>query len=44
VRPPYVGPHKDFLFIEAVILPCGTGNRVDKLLVFVDFIRAMRPH
>jgi hypothetical protein len=43
LRPPYVGPHKDFLFIEAVILPCGTDTRVDKLLVFADFIRALRP-
>jgi hypothetical protein len=43
MRPPYVGPHKDFLFIEAVILPCGAERRVDKLMVFVDFIRALRP-
>jgi len=43
MRPPYVGPHKDFLFIEAVILPCGQGSRVDKLMVFVDFVRALRP-
>ena len=40
MRPPYVGPHRDFMFIEAVILPCGTGAHVDKLMVFVDFIRA----
>ncbi len=43
LRPPYVGPHKDFLFIEAVILPCGCDARVDKLMVFADFIRALRP-
>ena len=42
LRPPYVGPHQDFLFIEAVILPCGTGDRVDKLMVFADFLRALR--
>ena len=42
MRPPYVGPHKDFLFIEAVILPCGSGRCVEKLMVFVDFIRALR--
>jgi hypothetical protein len=42
VRPPYVGPHKDFLFIEAVILPCGTGSHVDKLMVFADFVRAAK--
>jgi hypothetical protein len=44
MRPPYVGPHKDFLFIEAVILPCGSGASVEKLMVFVDFIRALRLH
>jgi len=43
LRPPYVGPHKDFLFIEAVILPCGAGPEVDKLMVFADFVRALRP-
>ncbi len=43
VRPPYVGPHKDFLFIEAVILPCGMDHRVDKLMVFADFVRTLRP-
>lgn len=43
MRPPYVGPHKDFLFIEAVILPCATDARIDKLMVFVDFIRGLRP-
>jgi hypothetical protein len=42
VRPPYVGPHKDFLFVEAVILPCGTGRGVHKLMVFADFVRAVR--
>jgi hypothetical protein len=42
MRPPYVGPHRDFMFIEAVILPCGTASRVDKLMVFVDFVRAAK--
>ena len=42
MRPPYVGPHKDFMFIEAVILPCGTGSRVEKLMVFVDFVGAAK--
>jgi hypothetical protein len=41
MRPPYVGPHRDFMFIEAVILPCGTETRVDKLMVFVDFVRSL---
>jgi hypothetical protein len=44
MRPPYVGPHRDFMFIESVILPCGCGSRVDKLMIFVDFVRALRPH
>ena len=42
MRPPYVGPHRDFMFIEAVILPCGSGSRVDKLMVFVDFVRGLK--
>jgi hypothetical protein len=42
VRPPYVGPHKDFLFVEGVILPCGTDSLVDKLIVFADFVRAAK--
>lgn len=38
-RPPYVGPHKDFLFIESIILPlAANGTTVDKLMFFVDFI------
>ena len=43
VRPPYVGPHKDFLFIEAVVLPCRVDARVDKLMLFLDFVRAAKP-
>jgi len=42
MRPPYVGPHRDFMFIEAVILPCGAGSRVEKLMVFVDFVRTLK--
>jgi hypothetical protein len=38
-RPPYVGPHKDFLFIESIILPLGADREtVDMLMVFVDFV------
>lgn len=39
-RPPYIGPHKDFLFVESIILPL-SGNRrsVDMLMFFVDFVR-----
>lgn len=37
--PPYIGPHKDFLFIESIILPLAAdGTNVDKLMFFVDFI------
>jgi hypothetical protein len=47
MRPPYVGPHREFLFLEAVILPLaaadsaadGTSAPIDKLMVFVDFTR-----
>jgi len=42
MRPPYVGPHRDFMFIEAVILPLGAATRVDKLMVFVDFVRSLK--
>lgn len=38
-KPPYVGPHKDFLYIESIILPLATDHvRIDKLMFFVDFI------
>ena len=38
-RPPYIGPHKDFLFVESVILPlAGDGQSVDMLMFAVDFI------
>ncbi len=38
-RPPYIGPHKDFLYIESIILPlAGDGHHVDMLMFFVDFI------
>lgn len=39
-RPPYVGPHKDFMFVESVILPLAADHEhVDMLMFFVDFIR-----
>jgi hypothetical protein len=38
-RPPYVGPHKDFLYVESIILPLAdNGQTVDMLMFFVDFI------
>jgi hypothetical protein len=45
-RPPYIGPHKDFLFVESVILPlAGDGQTIDMLMFAVDFIggAAMAP-
>jgi len=39
-RPPYIGPHKDFLHVESVILPLASDHvSVDMLMFFVDFIR-----
>jgi hypothetical protein len=40
IKPNYVGPHKDYLFIEAVMLPLGTDHRqVDMIMIFIDFLR-----
>ncbi len=42
-RPPYIGPHKDFLYVESVILPLAKdGRNVDMLLFAVDFIGALK--
>jgi hypothetical protein len=39
IRPNYVGPHKQFLFIESAVLPLGNDpDRVDMLMLFVDFL------
>jgi hypothetical protein len=39
IRPNYVGPHKQFLFIESAVLPLGADpERVDMLMLFVDFL------
>jgi hypothetical protein len=41
LRPDYVGPHKQFLTIESVILPLASDREtVDMLMIFVDFLRA----
>lgn len=38
-KPPYVGPNKDFLYIESIVLPLAQDHRqVDMLMFFVDFI------
>ncbi|WP_374307191.1 PAS domain-containing protein [Dongia sp.] len=40
-RPPYIGPHRDFLFVESIILPlAGDDQEVDMLMFAVDFIGA----
>ena len=39
LRPPYVGPHKDFLHIEAVMLPLAQDHRtVDMIMIFLEFM------
>lgn len=43
-KPPYVGPHKDFLYIESIILPLAADHaRIDMLMFFVDFIGRTAP-
>lgn len=38
-HPPYVGPHKDFPYIESIILPLSSdGRQVDMLMFAVDLI------
>jgi hypothetical protein len=40
IKPNYVGPHKDYLFIEAVMLPLAEDHRnVDMIMIFIDFMR-----
>jgi hypothetical protein len=46
LRPPYVGPHKDFLHIDAVVLPLGKDHKeADMLMIFIEFLStsAKRP-
>lgn len=39
-RPTYVGPHKDFTFVENILLPLGTARHGWGMqLMFIDFIR-----
>ena len=39
IRPNYVGPHHDFMFIESAVLPLGDDpDQVDMLMLFVDFL------
>lgn len=40
IKPNYVGPHKDYLFIESVMLPLANDHRrVDMIMIFIDFLR-----
>jgi hypothetical protein len=40
-RPPYVGPHKEFKYCEAAVMPwCDRQGLVDRVLVAVDFLMA----
>jgi hypothetical protein len=40
-RPPYVGPHKEFKYCEAAVMPwAGSNGLVDRVLVAVDFLMA----
>jgi len=40
-RPPYVGPHKEFKYCEAAVMPwCNRDGLVDRVLVAVDFLMA----
>lgn len=39
IRPNYVGPHREFMFIESAVLPLGPDpEHVDMLMLFVDFL------
>jgi hypothetical protein len=38
-RPPYVGPHKEFKFCEAAVMPwINSAGLVDRLMVAVDYL------
>ena len=40
-RPPYVGPHKEFKYCEAAVLPwLDSAGNVDRLMVAVDYLIA----
>jgi hypothetical protein len=40
-RPPYVGPHKEYKYCEAAVMPwCNRDGAVDRVLVAVDFLTA----
>ena len=40
IRPNYVGPHKDYLWVESVMCPLASDHRqVDMIMIFIDFLR-----
>jgi hypothetical protein len=40
IRPNYVGPHKDYLSIESVMLPLAEDHRnVDMIMIFIEFMK-----
>lgn len=40
-RPPYIGPHKEFKYCEAALLPwTGPEGRIDHILIAVEFLTA----
>lgn len=40
-RPPYVGPHKEFKYCEAAVMPwTDDAGTIDRLMVAVDFLTA----
>jgi hypothetical protein len=44
-RPTYIGPHKDFIAVENVLLPLGVPRDGWAMqLMFIDFIRKSMPH
>jgi hypothetical protein len=43
IRPTYIGPNKEFKFVEAAILPLGPdGKIIDMLMIFVDFVSKVK--
>jgi len=40
IKPNYVGPHKDYLAIESVMLPLAEDHRnVDMIMIFIEFMK-----
>lgn len=40
IKPNYVGPHKDYLVVESVMLPLAEDHRnVDMIMIFIEFMK-----